>query len=80
MASPCKCCGKKIKEMNAKLVPKDAKYCTTAAAVVAARERQRFRTPKYTVASSNSDTETTQINWIPGPSCCIHGWDCKVGG
>ena len=45
------------------------KYCTRVAAAVAARERQRFRTPKYTMASNNAGTETTGVMWFPGPSC-----------
>ena len=72
MASPCKCCGKKIRESNAKLAPRDEKFCTTAAAVVAARERPQFRTPKYPMASSNVGTETTQTGWKVWPSCCIY--------
>jgi hypothetical protein len=79
MAFSCKCWGKKMNDMNARMASKNKRFSTTAAAVVAARERQRFCTPKYTVASSNSGTGTTQINWNPGPSCCIHEWNCKVG-
>jgi len=92
MVSLCESCEKRIKEVDAKLATMNAKYCTTAAAAVGARERQRFRTPKYTMASSNVGTETTQMGWIPGPSCCIydlqktavrvhHKWElAKVGG
>jgi len=92
MTSPCDCCGKRIREIDAKLATLNVKYCTTAAAAVAARERQRFRTPKYTMASSNVGTETTRVMWSPGPSCCIykleqtagrieHKWElAKVGG
>ena len=57
------------------------KSCTIAAAAAEAREQRRFRTPKYTMAASNSGTVTTQISWNPCLSyCCSRGWDCKVGG
>jgi len=79
MTSPCECCGKRIREIDAKLATMNIKYCTTAAAVVAARERQRFRMPKYTIASSNAGTETTQISWNPGPSCCIYKLEQTAG-
>jgi len=67
-------------------------YCTTAAAAVAARERQRFRMPIYTMASNNLGTDTTCMVTSPSPSCCIyelwktagilrHKWELlKVGG
>jgi hypothetical protein len=55
------------------------KSCTTAAAAVEAREQRRLRTPKYTMAASNSGTVTTQMDWNPGPSFCFRSWHCNVG-
>jgi len=72
MASPCDCCGKRIREIDAKLATMNVKYCMTAAAAMAAREQQRFCTPKYTMASSNVGTETTQTGWKVWLSCCIY--------
>ena len=74
-------CNKRIKEKNAKLATMNYKSHTIAAAAVEAREQRRFRTPKYTMAASNSGTVTTQISWNPCLSyCCSRAWDCKVGG
>jgi hypothetical protein len=72
-------CNKRIKENNAKLATMNYKSCTIAAATVEAREQRRFRMPKYTMASSNVGTETTQIGWNPGPSSCIYELEQTAG-
>ena len=72
-------CNRRIKEKNAKLATMNYKSCTTVAAAAEACEQRRLRTPKYTMAASNSGTVTTQMDWNPGPSWCIRSWHCKVG-
>ena len=65
-------CNRRIQEKNAKLATMNYKSCTKAVAAMGAREQRRFGTPKYTMASSNVGTKTTQIGWNPGPSRCIY--------
>jgi len=72
-------CNRRIQEKNAKLVTMNYISCTTAAAVVAAREQRRLCTPKYTLASGDIGTNCTQVGWNPGPSSCIRSWHCNVG-